>query len=77
MKHRYEIRIVEYVVEESLLPKKWHQGAGNNPGDEDGNWGYSPETITKKEVERLVLLQNVEDIDLYRVIMAINHHEET
>ncbi len=35
-------------------------------------YGYTPEIIIKKEVERIILRQEVEDLPLTEVIKAIN-----
>lgn len=71
MNKRFQIVIKEQSIEERPAGVDWERGAGDKPEDKD-NWGYTPEITKKKEIERTVFTQDVEELDLKSVIKAVN-----
>lgn len=68
MKKRYKIEITEFTTETQLKGKVWAAVKGNP----DADYGYTPEIEKKVDVERVIYLQNSEELDLGAVIKAVN-----
>jgi hypothetical protein len=82
----YEIIIKQRRVETKTIGKEWKKVATKEV-ERDSRWtdspdapktriedvmGYTPETEAKVEIERVVLTQHVDELDLGAVIKAIN-----
>lgn len=67
-KARYTIVIQEHCIEDTIISKTWDK-ISEKEGEE---YGYTPETATKKNITRTILEQNVENLDIVNVIKAIN-----
>lgn len=67
---RYKITITETKTETKKIGKEWCQGA--DPENGDSGWGYSPEIEKDIDVQRKILEQEIDDIDIKTVIKAIN-----
>ena len=83
----YEIIITKKTAEKSIEGHEW-EVVGEEPIEKDGElliahhpdgeiilrrvYGYTPEIVKEREVERLILKQTVDDLDLAAVIKAIN-----
>lgn len=72
MDKRYKIEITEFAVEEVVAGREWKQGADMEKTEDPKKWGYTPEIIKKKNVERTAYTQNTDELDLKAVIKAIN-----
>ena len=81
----FKIVIEETRVVEKLEGKEWkligaqeverdpcHVGEGESRTRVDGVYGYTPEVIKKVEVNRQILVQEVDELDINAVICAIN-----
>jgi len=66
----YTITIERSEVEEVVLGKQWE----TIKKEADGSYvnGYTPETTTRKTVERRIYEQTVAELDLVGVIYAVN-----
>lgn len=67
---RYKIVITEYAEDERLVRREWAQGA--DPENEDRGYGWTPQVRQVEYVEREILKQSVEDVNVVAVIKAIN-----
>jgi hypothetical protein len=67
---RYTIVITEHSIEEVYAGQEWKQGAGDE--DSENGYGYTPEIIKKKVVQRELYQQNTDELDLGLVIKAVN-----
>ena len=71
----FKIEITEIVDKEQRVGKDWEViGEEYKEGDErpTKKYGYTPEITKMKTVERVVLMQHVDEMDLGEVIKAIN-----
>lgn len=71
-KVRYKIVITEYTNEFKVVEKSWEQGAGDPTAEGKASWGYTPAIENIVETERTILEQQVTELDLTAVIMAVN-----
>jgi hypothetical protein len=70
----FEIVITKKQIKEVPDGKEWER-TGRKRADGGEEYAYTPEITRKKEVETLLLKQNVEELDLAKVIRAINNLE--
>lgn len=68
MTKRYRIVITEFTKEIEIRGKEWAK-VNDIP---DTNYEYTPQIEKVVDVQREVLVQNVEELDLVKVIKAIN-----
>lgn len=68
MSKRFKIVITEFTREEVMKGRSWER-VNDLP---ETDYAYTPEIKVTKDVEREVLVQNVESLDLVDVIKAIN-----
>lgn len=72
----YKIRIEQTREARRIKPKEWTVIKRGPPDDQHPNgepiYGYAPEVETLIAERRTVLEQEVDDMDLVRVIKAIN-----
>lgn len=68
---RYKIVITKYTTELAVKEKSWEEGAGE-PKDGKPSWGYTPAIEDLKEVDRIILQQEVPALSLTDVICAVN-----
>ena len=61
------VTITTKAIEERPAGKDWEI-----TGKDDPKYAYTPEITKKKEVERQIYSQIVEELDVYRVIEAVN-----
>ena len=71
----FTIEIVEETVEERQSGHKWERGGPidattHSPGED--SWGYTPRIMQPTKVEKIILRQEVKELDLAAVIKAIN-----
>ena len=64
------IRIESTTVEDCPAGKDWEKVGVDEK--KDPLYGYTPEIIKKREVTKVLLVQNLESIDLEAVIKAVN-----
>lgn len=64
---RYKVVITEIGQEKRTVGATWEQGAGE--GDE---WGYTPEIEATRDYEREVFRQELKELDLPKLVLAIN-----
>ena len=69
---RYKIIVIETICEDTIHGGEWKQGAGQSEDDKD-KYGYTPEIISAKVVEREVYSQDVDKLNLTDVIAAVNN----
>jgi len=67
---KYKIEITRTEIEEYEGHEWARTGNKNKEGGEE--YAYTPMTTMTKEVERTILIQEVDDIDLKEIIKAIN-----
>ncbi len=68
---KYKIEITRTEREEYEDGNDWKM-TGNKKEDGGDEYGYTPKITMTKEVERTILIQEVDDIDLKGIIKAIN-----
>ena len=69
---RFKIVITEFTEETKTKGREWEKGAATEDVDCPGGYGYTPEIQKVVDVERVVFTQNVAEIELVDVIMAVN-----
>jgi len=72
MTKRYKITIEEICTEEKLTAREWKAGAEPKTDENEDGRGYTPQVVEKREVERIIFIQNTNELDLKLVIKAIN-----
>ena len=64
----FTVTITKMTIEERTAGKEWKL-----VGNEGVNkYGYTPEIVKKREVEQKIYEQTVDEIDITRVISAVN-----
>jgi len=69
MNKRYKITIEERQYEETLTDRKW---TANVDQEREDTYGYTPQVPQQKIVTREVYKQDVNELDLVKVIKAVN-----
>lgn len=69
MNKRYKITITEFADEETLTHREWLKG-GDKPNE--SGYGYAPQVKQIESVEREAFSQNTDELDLIKVIKAVN-----
>ena len=67
----FTVTITKTTIEEKPAGKEWQVVSGSKE-NKDHEWGYTPEIMKKKEVELKVYEQTVDEMDITRVISAVN-----
>ena len=65
---RYEIEITEFTTETKICGKEWKPANGNP----DVDYRYTPEVEKNVDVKRKIYVQNTDELDLCKVIKAVN-----
>jgi hypothetical protein len=68
MSKRFKIVITEYTQEKVMRGRRWEK-VNDMP---ETDYAYTPEFEVTEDVSREVLVQNVDSLDLVKVIKAIN-----
>lgn len=68
MNRRYRVSVTEFAIEDSLGGREWKP-----TGEDDPKYAYTPEIIIKKQVEREIYHQDVEEICIEEIIKAVNY----
>lgn len=68
----YKITITQTRLEETIKPRSWEKGASIENAE---GYGYAPEVIETKNVERELYTQSVAELDIKAVIKAVNKME--
>ncbi len=68
---KYKIEITRTEIEEYEGGNNWERTGSKKEGGGD-EYGYTPKVTKTKEVERTILIQEVDTIDLKEIIKAIN-----
>lgn len=63
----FTVTIKKKTIEEVPTGKEWERTGEDNP-----KYAYTPEIVKKREVELKIYEQTVEEIDITRVISAVN-----
>lgn len=67
---RYTITITKVDVEESIIERAWKVISKDT--DNRDVFGYTPEINARRELERKVYEQTVDELDIKAVISAVN-----
>ena len=67
----FTVTITKTTIEEKPAGKEWKVVKGSTV-DRTAEYDYTPEIVKKKEVEQKIYEQTVEEIDVTRVISAVN-----
>jgi len=65
----YTITITETRNENTVKRREWVQHGSE---EQESDWGYAPQIIEVKEVNRKIFEQVVEELDIAKVIGAVN-----
>ncbi len=65
----YRVTITQTRLENTLRGREWKQGV--DLATEDG-YGYTPQVIEAKEVNREIYSQTIEGLDIEAVVKAVN-----
>ena len=68
----YNITIEETKTVRKMVSGDYTKGAGNDPNDPDGNWGYSPDREMDVEKTITIYEQHFENLDVQAIIKAGN-----
>ena len=71
----FTVTITKTTIEERPAGKDWAVVETDEKGC--GTYGYTPEIVKKKEVKEKIYEQTVDEIDIKRVIDAVNCLPET
>lgn len=66
---RYTIKIIEHTTEQVACGREWKEAA--DP-ETQGEYAYTPEIMKTLKVDRTILEQNKDQLDINAVIKAIN-----
>jgi len=72
MTKRYTITIVEHAVEDVITGKEWREGAGAVGEGGGQQHGYTPEIVKTQTVTRDIYMQNLDALNVTKVIEAVN-----
>ena len=67
----FTVTITKTTIEERPAGKDWEVVKGSR-ADKDMEYGNTPEIVKKREVEQKIYEQTVDEIDITRVISAVN-----